>query len=87
MKIKFYSDPSHAWGEVPIKLLNDLGIAGKISQYSYIKGSNAYLEEDCDFPLFLNAYKATGKTVDYDEIHTDYDCWVRNCNRFYCLVY
>jgi hypothetical protein len=87
MRIKFICDPSHGWGEVPISLINDLGIADKISQYSYIKGSNAYLEEDCDLPIFLNAYERTGEKVDFEEVFSNHDSWIRNCQRFYCLVY
>ena len=55
MKIKFYSDPSHGWAEVPIALINELRIGDKISKYSYMRGSNAYLEEDCDLTTFMNA--------------------------------
>ncbi len=54
---KFYADPGHGWLAVKISELMNLGIITQISTYSYIKGSTAYLEEDCDAALFFNAYK------------------------------
>lgn len=53
--IVLHEDPGHAWLEVPLSLLVELGIAGKISSYSYICGTSAYLEEDCDLSVFCNA--------------------------------
>jgi len=53
----FYSDPSHGWLEVPNIELQELDIFNKISQYSYINKDMAYLEEDCDANIFINAYK------------------------------
>ncbi len=47
----FYSDPSHGWLRIHKGTLDRLGISNKISEYSYMKGSYAYLEEDCDAPL------------------------------------
>ncbi len=44
------------------KLLDELGIATKITAYSYQRGDYAYLEEDCDATLFVEEYeKQTGK--------------------------
>jgi hypothetical protein len=54
---KFYADPGHGWLAVKISELMNLGIITQISTYSYMKGSTAYLEEDCDAALFFNAYK------------------------------
>ena len=54
---KFFHDPAHGWLEVPLSELLDLEIADKISTYSYkseLRGM-AYLEEDCDLTVFLNA--------------------------------
>lgn len=56
-KFKFYRDASHGWLAVKIDLIESLGIRQKITQYSYKKGNTAYLEEDCDAPLFIEAYK------------------------------
>lgn len=51
------SDSGHAWLQVSIDEVNILGIAGKISEYSYINGETVYLEEDCDAGLFIEALK------------------------------
>lgn len=51
----FYNDPGHGWLAVPVIELIALGIAGKISAFSYRKGDTAYLEEDCDAGVFLQA--------------------------------
>jgi len=54
----FYNDPGHGWLAVKRKELVELGIIDKISTCSYQKGQTVYLEEDCDAPLFANAYTA-----------------------------
>jgi hypothetical protein len=38
-----------------INLANKLGIEAKISGYSYMDNKYYYLEEDCDFSLFLDS--------------------------------
>lgn len=62
-KFYFYSDPGHAWLEVHIATLKALGIQHKISGYSYRQDNLCYLEEDCDAPIFLEAYKNTYGTT------------------------
>jgi hypothetical protein len=54
---RFFADPGHAWIEVPRGDLIELGIADKVSRYSYVKGDTVYLEEDCDALLFFIAYE------------------------------
>lgn len=71
MKFRFISDPGHGWLEVPIQLIDVLGIRNKISAYSYRRGLQAYLEEDCDAPEFLRACREQGITVEYDEVYED----------------
>jgi hypothetical protein len=83
MKIRFICDPSHGWGEVPMSLINELGIGGEISSFSYRKGGNAYLEEDCDLSLFLNEMQKQGRNVAFLEEHSNYDSWVRNLPNYY----
>jgi hypothetical protein len=51
-----YSDPGHGWVRVPIAVLKTLGIADKVTHYSYQRGDYAYLEEDCDMSLFIKAF-------------------------------
>lgn len=59
----FISDPGHGWLKVPYKLLETLGIQNKISHYSYRTREDAYLEEDCDAPLFLDSAKGAGIVI------------------------
>ena len=53
----YYTDPGHGWVKVPLKLLASLGIAGKMSRYSYMRNGFGYLEEDCDASIFMNAFR------------------------------
>jgi hypothetical protein len=64
MKLVAYNDPGHGWMAVKRIELYRLGIADKVSTYSYQRGDTVYLEEDCDAALFLEAYaKAHGAPV------------------------
>lgn len=51
----FFNDPGHGWLQVRKAELVELGIADKISSYSYMNATFAYLEEDCDAGVFLRA--------------------------------
>jgi hypothetical protein len=55
---KWIADAGHAWLEVSMDEINALNISDKISSYSYVKGETAYLEEDCDASIFLDALRA-----------------------------
>jgi hypothetical protein len=68
---KFYSDSGHGWVAVKIDELINLGIADKISRYSYRKNQTAYLEEDGDMTLFVRAKMARGEIVTVKEKHSD----------------
>jgi hypothetical protein len=63
----FHTDPSHGWLAVKRKELEELGIAGMISNYSYEKGSTVYLEEDVDAGIYVKAKSKTGVTVTFKE--------------------
>ena len=78
IKVIYYTDPSHGWIQVPKDLLDELGIADKISRYSYMKGPWAYLEEDRDASLFARAAKAAGITIRPEEEHAGGQSPVRN---------
>ncbi len=56
-----YDDPGHGWLKVPASELAALGIVTKISNCSYIKDGDVFLEEDCDLAVFV---KAKGWTQD-----------------------
>ena len=68
-----YEDPGHAWGAVPMDHLIALGVADKITDYSYLLAGTAYLEEDCDLPTFVRAYrKKFGKTPKGKTVYQEY---------------
>lgn len=77
----FFEDPGHGWLAVSIEELKRLGIAAKISDYSYRKGEIAFLEEDCDFTTFAQAKEAAGEPFTYRTVHQD-PTPIRNYNRY-----
>lgn len=81
MKFRFISDPGHGWLEVPMQLIDLLGIKDQISRYSYRQGNMAYLEEDCDAAEFMRACKQQGITVEYDDIYQEHTS-IRSYARF-----
>ena len=58
-QFSFHEDGSHGWLEVSYKDITDLNIQNEISEFSYINRTTEkiYLEEDCDYTLFINAFK------------------------------
>ena len=63
----YFTDPGHGWLRVSHAELRALGIANKISPYSYMKGANVYLEEDSDMGKFMRAkgwLKDDGRCID-----------------------
>lgn len=71
MKITVYTDPGHGWGAIKRHDLNALGIADKVSRYSYQRGQTVYLEEDCDLSLLIHALRQKGDEPVFIEKHTD----------------
>lgn len=53
--LTFISDPGHGWLQVPLVDIAALGLETAISNYSFIDGYYAYLEEDCDYARYLEA--------------------------------
>jgi hypothetical protein len=78
MIFDIYSDPGHAWCKVHRSLIENLGIADKITHYSYQRGEYVYLEEDCDLTTFAVALRATGQTIQFREHHTDKQSKIRS---------
>jgi hypothetical protein len=74
----FYADPGHGWLEVPRELLDGLGIADKITRYSYQRMGKVFLEEDCDFATFALAMNNAGRKFTTLETHTNGDSFVRS---------
>lgn len=72
MKLRFISDPGHGWLEVPLYAMRQCGLnPTDFSRYSYRQRNTFYLEEDCDAPKFINAMKAKGVEVTFDEVHQE----------------
>lgn len=71
IKIKVFADPGHAWARFPKARLVKLGIADKITHYSYQNGENAFLEEDCDLSTLINTLQAQGFKVKFQESYTN----------------
>ena len=79
----FYSDPGHGWLHVKLDELVELGIADKISGYSYIRGNTVYLEEDCDMSTFMNAMEAKGVQIKLAYINEpNNDSFIRSLRRY-----
>jgi hypothetical protein len=77
IKIKVFGDSGHAWARFPKSRLVKLGIADKISAYSYQNGSNAFLEEDCDLSTLITALKAQDYEIKFDESFTNKSSKIR----------
>lgn len=80
--IPFYQDPGHGWFKVPKKLLQQLGIAEKISTYSYMRGDFAYLEEDCDAYLLINSMKRDNIKYSFKDFVSDKSSKIRSYNSY-----
>jgi hypothetical protein len=75
----FYQDPGHGWLKVEMKELVALGIHLAISGYSYMKGDNVYLEEDCDLSKFFDAkLKQHNVQIKYRDHHSNKSSKIRN---------
>ena len=76
--INSYSDPMHSWVKVPMALLNQLQITQKISHCSYKRGDFAYLEEDRDALILVEAMKEQGIKYKIKEHHTNKSSKIRS---------
>lgn len=82
-KITIYHDPGHSWAKVPRKTLHDLGIADRITAYSYQRGEYVYLEEDQDMATFLYAYRAHFSCIpSFTERHTNRSSKIRSYSHY-----
>ena len=78
-----YNDPSHAWGKVKRKVLDNLGIADKVSSYSYQYKDNVYLEEDADLLLVCRHLLFNSDVqIKFVEKHTNRDSRIRSYERY-----
>lgn len=61
--LTFHEDPGHGWLAVSLEDLAALGIAEDITNFSYMTSNRAFLEEDRDAAVYLDAAKKQGWTV------------------------
>lgn len=73
----YYTDPGHGWLRVPLKTLTKLGIADKITSFSYKRTEYAYLEEDQDMTTFLLAMNEKGVEVALKNRNTNRESRIR----------
>jgi hypothetical protein len=69
--VQVYADPAHAWAKVRLKDLFILGIAEKITRFSYERGDYVYLEEIQDLLVYREAIEATGVKLKFKENWTN----------------
>ena len=95
IKRTYLQDPGHGWVVVPFEDLAYLGIADKITSYSYknytlrknCEVHNAvYLEEDCDLPTYLHALSEKGIKVEFNVKHTNKSSRVRSYESYTCPI-
>jgi len=67
LKLTYFVDLGHGFVRVPIKILQYLNLINDITPYSYINGSNAYLEEDTDLSTFIRKLQDVYWT--YESVH------------------
>lgn len=79
MTLIYIQDPGHGWIETSMEHVKRLGLAGEISQYSYISrdGKTVYLEEDCDASRYMTACKTAGIEVALKEHHCFGNAFIR----------
>lgn len=79
---RFHSDAGHGWLQVTLAELVRLGIAGKITGYSYRLRDTVFLEEDCDASLFNATKLARGERFDVIELAPVRNSNIRNFPRY-----
>ena len=83
LHVRKYEDPAHGWLAVPFQWLEQLGIVNQVSCCSYRRGATAYLEEDCDAPLFRKTAESNGFRLFVDYRHTNERSSIRSYPSFW----
>ena len=78
----YFMDAGHGWLKVKRSELLELGIADKISTYSYQLGEWVYLEEDCDLEKFAEAKHAKGIAILFHYRHARKRSKIRSYDSF-----
>lgn len=75
----WYIDPAHGWLAVPLTELTELGINKNISTFSYVQGDTAYLEEDRDAGVYIEALTAKHPDIELEHyVASDSASFIRN---------
>lgn len=82
LTLNYYQDPGHGWIKIHKDWLTLLGIADKISHYSYMRKNYAYLEEDCDLSLLFEASKALDINIKLREYHCNKASKIRSYDSY-----
>jgi hypothetical protein len=74
LRLRFISDPTHGWAEVPLALCKTLGLGVEF----ILKGDLAYLEEDAEFLMLEeDVQEKLGMPLDLWECEVDdFDEWL-----------
>lgn len=76
----YHQDPSHGWLAVPAQQVRALGLTP--TRYSYSRAAMLYLEEDCDMPAFMNAFRVRyHRAPRITDAHSNYDSPIRRFPR------
>lgn len=73
----FFGDTGHGWLQVPHSFIWELGLQDRISSYSYVDETHAYLEEDCDYAALRVAMDEKGLTLSLKEVLTNSESPIR----------
>jgi hypothetical protein len=82
LTLVFHEDSAHGWLAVPHRPLQQLGVAHRISPYSYADADTAYLEEDEDQHIFLDAAEAASWHVEFESSYVDGFSPIRGLPRY-----
>lgn len=66
-KVFFFEDSGHGWAKVLRKDLVNLGLEYSTTRYSYQRAEYVFLEEDLDFPNYINAQFTRGIKIEMEE--------------------
>lgn len=73
----FFGDTGHGWLQVPHSFIWELGLQDRISIYSYVDETYAYLEEDCDYATLRVVMAEKGLTLILKEVLTNSESPIR----------
>ena len=79
LTLNYHQDAAHGWLEVPHGYVQSLAIP--VSGYSYMRGNDLYLEEDCDMSRFMAAAMAAGWLVNLVRVEDGDWSPIRNYQR------